>query len=178
MLTDSRERYGLVSRVLHWTVAVLIIGLLWLGWYTVDVGYYGRWYNIALEWHKGLGMLALAVGGLKVCWAMGSRAPQPLPSVAAWERLGTRAMHVTLFALMVAVPATGYAISTSAGDGIAIFGWFEVPAVLPGSEALRDVAIELHYYLAYFTATLVLLHVLAALKHEFVDRDGTLRRML
>ena len=80
--------------------------------------------------------------------------------------------------MMVAGPLTGYVISTSAGDGIAIFGWFEVPAVLPKSEALRDAAVELHYYLAYGTAALVLLHVTAALKHQFVDRDDILSRML
>ncbi len=87
-------------------------------------------------------------------------------------------MHLTLFAMMVAIPITGYGISTSAGDGITIFGWFEVPALIPESEALRDLAIELHYYLAYGTAALVLLHAMAAFKHQFIDRDGTLGRMI
>jgi cytochrome b561 len=178
MLMNSEDRYGLVARGLHWTVAVLVIGLLWLGWYMVDVGYYGRWYNASLQWHKGLGMLALLAGGLQAGWAAGTRAPVPLTTVAAWERLGARAVRLILLAMVVAIPLTGYIISTSAGDGISIFGWLEVPAVLPESEILRDLAVDLHYYLAYVTAALVLLHVLAALKHQLIDGDGTLRRML
>lgn len=175
---NSDERYGLVARGLHWAVAVLIIGLLWLGWYMVDAGYYGRWYNASLVWHKVLGMLALFAGLSQVCWAIGSRAPAPLASVVAWERLGARIVHVILLAMVVAIPATGYIVSTSAGDGISIFGWFEVPAVLPVSEVVRDLAVDLHYYLAYITVILVLLHALAALKHQFIDRDGILRRIL
>jgi cytochrome b561 len=78
---------------------------------------------------------------------------------------------------MLLIPATGYIISTSAGDGISMFGWFEVPALLPAGETVRDIAIELHYWLAYGTAALVVIHAAAAVKHQFIDRDGTLRRM-
>jgi cytochrome b561 len=178
METASLARYGPVARGFHWTLALLIIGSIGLGWYVMSLSYYDRWYYTSLEWHKALGMAALVLGVLNVGRAIGSRAPAPLASMAEWERQTTRVMHGVLFLMMVAVPLTGYVISTSAGDGIAIFGWFEVPAVLPKSEALRDVAVELHYYLAYGTAALVLLHVTAALKHQFVDRDDILSRML
>ena len=177
-MRTNGARYGLVSRVFHWSVALLVIALLCLGWYMVDLTYYDRWSKASLEWHKALGMLALLAGILKISWVLGSHAPAPLPSMARWERLSARAMHLTLFAMMLAIPITGYVISTSAGDGISIFGWFVVPAVLPESEALRDLAIELHYYLAYTTAALVSLHAMAALKHQFIDRDGTLSRMI
>ena len=177
-MRTNGARYGLVSRGLHWSVALLIIGLLWLGWYMADLSYYDRWSNVSLDWHKALGMLALLAGILKISWALGSHAPAPPPSRARWERLSAHAMNLTLFAMMVAIPTTGYVISTSAGDGIAIFGWFVVPALLPESEALRDLAIELHYYFAYGTAALVLVHVMAALKHQFIDSDGTLSRMI
>jgi cytochrome b561 len=73
---------------------------------------------------------------------------------------------------------TGYAISTSAGSAVAFFDLFDIPAVLPKSEGLRDLAIELHYYLSYGTAILVAIHTLGALKHQFIDQDGTLRRIL
>ena len=77
MSRSSGERYGLVSRGLHWSVALLIIGLLWLGWYMVDLTYYDRWYNASLEWHKVLGMLVLCVGIVKIFWALVSHAPAP-----------------------------------------------------------------------------------------------------
>jgi cytochrome b561 len=177
-LTKIDAGYDLVTRILHWTVAALIIALLCLGWYMVDLSYYHPWYNTSLEWHKALGMVALAAGVVMLCWTIGRRAPAPLASMAAWERWSARAMHGILLAMMVVIPATGYIISTAAGKGIAVFGWFEVPAVLPSSEGLRDLAITLHYYLAYITVALVLLHGAAALKHQFVDRDGTPRRMI
>lgn len=177
-MTKSEPGYGPVAKVLHWTVAVLIIGLLWLGWYMVDLSYYDAWYNASLTWHKSLGMVALVVGAVKLCWAMGTHAPAPVASMAAWERMATRAMHGVLFAMMVTIPVTGYIISTSAGAGVAVFGWFEVPALLPANEGLRDLAITLHFYLAYIIAALVPLHAGAALKHQFIDRDGVLRRML
>jgi len=120
----------------------------------------------------------LIAGAVMLCWATGTHAPAPLASMAAWERIGTRAVHGILFAMMVAIPVTGYIVSTSAGAGVGVFGWFEIPALLPANEGLRDVAITLHFYLAYITAALVLLHAGAALKHQFVDRDGVLRRML
>ncbi len=178
MLTNSHQRYGLVSKVLHWTVAGLIIALLWLGWYMVDLDYYHRWYTVSLDWHKSLGMLALTAGAMHVVWAVVTRAPALPASLAPWERLSARAMYVTLFVMMVAMPLTGYVVSTSAGDGVSIFDWFEVPALLPEHAGLRDLAIELHTYLAYATAVLASLHALAAIKHQFVDRDGTLRRMI
>ncbi len=178
MQSAGPARYGLVARGFHWTSALLIIGLIALGWYLMGLSYYDRWYNTSLEWHKALGMVALLIGVLNLCRAVGSSVPAPLASTALWERRATRVVHGLLFLMMVAVPLTGYVISTSADDGIAIFGWFEVPALLPGSEALRDLAVELHYYLSYGTAILVLLHVAAALKHHFIDRDDTLRRML
>lgn len=172
------ERYDLVTRCLHWTAATLIIGLLWLGWYMVDLGYYDRWYNASLHWHKSLGMLALVLGAVKVCWAVARRAPALPAGMAAWERVSARSVHAILLVMMVAIPATGYVISTSAGDGVSVFGWLEAPALLPGSERLRDLAVELHYYLAYVTAALVVVHGLGAFKHQLIDRDGTMRRML
>ena len=177
MQSASLARYGAMARGFHWTLALLIIGLIGLGWYLMGLSYYDRWYYTSLEWHKALGMAALVIGVLNVCRAIGNPGLAPL-ATTAWERRATRVMHGLLFFMMVAVPLTGYVISTSAGDGIAIFGWFEVPAVLAKSEALRDMAVELHYYLAYGTAILVLLHVAAALKHQLVDKDDTLRRML
>lgn len=159
-------------------MALLIVGLLCLGWYMAGLSYFDRWYTTSLEWHKALGMIALVTSVANIGWAIGSRAPLPPASMAAWERRSARGIHLTLFAMMVAVPVTGYIVSTSAGAGISIFGLFEIPALPPRSEKLRDWAVELHYYCAYITAALVLLHAAAALKHQFVDRDGTLGRML
>ena len=177
-LTNTADAYGLVTRLLHWCVALLIIGLIVLGWWMVGLSYYDAWYNDSLEWHKGLGMVALVLGAVKVGWYAGNRKVDLSGELKDWERLAARSVHLLFLALMVVIPVTGYLISTSAGDGISMWGLFEVPALVPENERLRDVAIEIHYYAAYGAAALVCVHAGAALKHQRVDRDGTLRRML
>ena len=178
MWRNTEERYGLVTKGLHWAVAVLIIGLIWLGWYMVDLTYYDRWYNASLSAHKALGMLVLALGTMKLVWTVVDRSPAYAATIKPWERKAATAMHHTLLLMMLVIPVTGYLISTSEGDPVSFFGWFDIPAVVVAGERLRDVAIEAHFYLAYLTCALVVIHLLAALKHQFVDRDGTLTRML
>lgn len=177
-LRNTKERFGVLSKTLHWLVAALIIGLIVLGWYMVGLTYYDRWYNTSLQLHKALGMLVLVLGFAKIVWAHSNTSPDPAPTIKPWELKSARAMHHTLYTMMVLIPLTGYVISTSAGDPISMFGMFDIPALLPRSDTLRDFAIELHFYASYATAALVSLHTLAALKHEFIDRDGTLRKML
>lgn len=178
MLRSTATQYSSVTRILHWTVALLIIVLIWLGWWMVDLSYYDRWYNRSLELHKSLGMAALAIAAVKIAWVAYDGKPGFPQTVTRWESAAATAVHHLFYLLMLLIPVTGYVISTSAGDGISIFDMFEVPAVLPESETLRDFAIELHFWLAYAAGALALVHALAAFKHQFVDRDGTLRRML
>ncbi len=178
MRRGSAPEYSAITRILHWIVALLIIGLIWLGWWMVDLSYYDRWYNRSLELHKSLGMLVLAIAMVKIAWVVYEGKPGFPDTIQPWERAAATAVHHLFFLLMLLIPITGYVISTSAGDGISVFGMLEVPAVLPVSETLREVAIELHFWLAYATGALVAVHALAALKHHFVDRDETLRRML
>jgi cytochrome b561 len=154
--TNSSESYGIVTRVLHWLVALLIIALVPLGWWMVGLSYYDAWYHDALELHKALGMIALMLGTVKTCWYLGNARVAFADGLKAWERATARAVHWTFLVAMVLIPATGYLISTSAGDGISMFGWFDVPAAV----------------------ALACVHAGAALKHQFVDRDGTLRKML
>lgn len=178
MLKNSIERYGAISKILHWAIALLIIGLIWLGWYMVDLTYYDRWYYDSLMAHKALGMVVLTLALIQILWTVYSRSPDYVPNLKPWERIAAKIVHLTLFGVMFAIPATGYLISTSANDPVSIFGWFEIPAIFPVDEGTRDLAIELHFYLAYGAACVVVVHALAALKHHFVDRDDTLRRML
>lgn len=177
MLASAGQIYSATTKVLHWLIALLIIGLIWLGWYMVDLTYFDKWYNSSLAIHKSLGMLVLPLAGAKILWAFSSPAPAFVDTIKPWERVAARSTHVVLYVMMVVIPVTGYAISTSAGSGVSFFDLFDIPAVLPESEALRDLAVELHYYLSYGAAILVAIHTLAALKHQFIEKDGTLSRM-
>lgn len=177
-LRNSSDNYGWISRVLHWLIAFGIIGLIWLGWYMVDLSYYDQWYHKSLLAHKAFGMAVFTLGVLTVLWHLVSPPPHAQPSLRPWERVASRTMHYLLLLLVLLIPASGYLISTSAGKAVEVFDWFMIPALFPVDSALRDLAIEVHYYLAYATAVLVAGHAAAALKHQFIDRDGTLARML
>ncbi len=178
MLKNTNERYGAIAKLLHWAIALLILGLSGLGLYMVDLTYYDRWYNASLTAHKALGILALELGVFKILWALCSRTPALPEGMRPWERHAARAMHGVLFAMMLLIPLSGYAISTSDGAAVSFFGLYEIPAVIPPLEGMNELASEIHYYLAYLTLGLVAMHAGAALKHQLVNRDGTLSRML
>ncbi len=148
-----------------------------LGWTMIGLDYYDPWSHDALEIHKGLGMVVLLLASIMISWHIAGRQTRTPVSRKPWEALAAKITHYLLYALMLVVPATGYTVSTSAGAGVSVFGLFEVPAVLPKSVPLRDAAISVHYYFAYAGVGLIALHVAGALKHHFIDRDDTLRRM-
>ena len=178
MWRNREDRYGLVSIALHWTIALCTIGLVALGVWMVGLTYYDPWYNESLALHKAFGIAVLALAAAKFGWRLADRSPGFDPGVRPWERAGATVMHWVLNAAIVLLPVTGYLISTSEGAGIDIFGAFQLPALFAISERTRDLAIEIHFYLAYGLIVLAAGHAGAALKHHFVDRGSTLRRML
>lgn len=167
-----------MAKLLHWAIALLILGLIWLGWYMVGLGYYDPWAQDSLIAHRALGMIVLALALLKVLWLMVSPTPEPLPSQKPWEHKTSRLVHWLLFLSMFIIPVTGYVISTSEGAAVPMFHWFDLPALFGVSEFTRDLAIDIHYYVAYAILIAAVLHAGAAVKHQLVDRDGTLKRML
>jgi len=177
LLRNSPERFGLLTKLLHWAIALLILFLIWLGWYMVDLTYYDKWYNASLHWHRALGLLVLALALCKIGWQFYSPVPH-VTTLKPWESIGSRGMHLLLLVMMVLIPVTGYLISTSAGKSIPLFAGLELPALVHVDTELRDLAIEVHFWLAYATAFLAAGHAGAALKHQFLNRDGTLARML
>ena len=178
MWLSGRDHYGLVAIGFHWSIAILFIGLVGLGAWMVGLTYYDPWYNDSLALHKAIGIAVLALALAKLGWKLVDRKPGYGPEVRAYERAGATATHWILGALLIVLPVTGYLISTSEGAGIDVFGLFEVPAFFDVSGGTRDLAIDLHYYLAYGGIALVGIHAIAALKHTFIDKGSTLIRML
>lgn len=173
---DSQPGYGYVAIVLHWLSALAVFGLFGLGLWMVDLTYYDPWYNRGPALHKSIGMLLLGVTLVRLAWRWVR--PGPEPEGRLRERQAAVFVHRTMLALLVASMVAGYLISTAKGDGIAIFGWFEVPATVHGFEGQGDLAGWAHEWLAYALIALAALHTAAALKHHFIDRDRTLLRML
>ncbi len=178
MWKNSDNCFGLVSVSLHWLMALLMIGLFILGWYMMDLSYTDSDYNLAYMVHKSLGILVFELAIVQIGWRLYVNHPAPLRSHKSWEVLAARVVHIILFSMIVLIAFSGYAISSAEGDAVSFFNLYAIPGILPAYENLEDLAGEIHFYLAYGTACLVLLHMAAALKHQFIDKDGTLSRML
>ncbi len=177
-LRNSPTRYGLVSVLLHWLVALTVFGLFGLGFWMVGLDYYSSWYRRAPDLHKSIGLLLFAVMLLRLLWRLLSPAPAPLSSHGRLTRLASKLGHGILYFGLFAVMISGYLISTADGRPISVFGLFEVPATLTSIPDQADLAGLVHEYLAWGLVIFAGLHGLAALKHHFIDRDSTLTRML
>ena len=123
-------------------------------------------------------MIVLAAAILKIGWQLYTPIPDTIAKLKVWERMSAHAMHKLLLVMMILIQVTGFLISTSAGKGVAIFNWFEIPSLIAKNNTIRDLAIELHFYLGYGTGLFVIVHIGAALKHQFIDKDSTLIKML
>lgn len=177
-IKNTPEHFGIVTKLLHWIIALLIIGLIGLGYWMVDLNYYDKWYNVSLDWHKSLGMIVLGLALVKIAWQFYTPVPGPVGLHKQWVCVASTVVHLLLLIGMVLIPVTGYLISTSDGKSVDVFNWISVPALISDREDTRDLAIELHFWISYIVAALVIGHIGAALKHQFMDRDGTLSRML
>ena len=177
-IRNSRRGYGLIAILLHWFMALLIVGLFALGLYMTSLDYYSPWYRTAPDIHRGLGVIVGLLLAARLAWRLLNTRPDPEPGTP--RRLATAAewAHRALYLLIALIVASGYAISTADGRPVDVFGLFEVPALITGVENLEDSAGEIHLVLAVTLMALVGLHAAAALKHHFIDRDRTLRRML
>ena len=177
MLKNTRDRYGWITIGFHWLVAATVIGLFALGWWMMDLMYLDPWYNRAPHLHRSIGILLLGAMVLRLAWRLFNRPPQPLPTHSRFEVLAAHAVHWILYGLIFTALISGYLISTADGTGIRVFDWFRVPSITGRVSGMEDIAGDVHYWATHSLVVLAALHALAALKHQFIDRDGTLTRM-
>jgi len=177
-LKNSARGYGLVSILLHWIMALLLIGLYFLGDYMVDLDYYDDWYHTAPDWHKALGLIAFDLLLLRLGWQYLQTRPAPLASYHAWELTLAKLTHSGFYLILLVVCLSGYFMSTAKGAAVGVFGWFEVAALTSLNKDQAELVAEIHETSTSVFMLMVLLHIAAALKHHFVDKDSTLFRML
>ena len=177
-LRNTSTRYGWVSIVIHWSVALVVFGLFGLGLWMVGLDYYSMWRKDAPDLHKSIGITLFAVMLVRIVWRLLSPPPPALASYSRMTRIGAAFGHAFLYLGLFAVMIAGYLISTADGVGIPVFGLFEIPAVVSGLPDQADVAGLVHLYLAWVLVVFAGLHGVAAFKHHFIDRDATLTRML
>ena len=177
-LRNSHQGYGLLAILLHWLVALTVLGMFALGLWMVDLTYYDPWYREAPIIHKGMGILLCLVMLVRVVWRLTNIRPADEPQLSLLERRLAHGAHLLLYLLIFAVMTSGYLISTADGRPVEVFGLFSVPALISHLPDQADIAGDIHLYLAVSLISLAGLHALAALKHHFIDRNRTLVKML
>lgn len=179
-IRNTENRYGAVAILLHWLMAFLIIGLVALGLYMVrlpDVGFNTKKITLIL-YHKEVGLLVLILFAARLGWRITHVLPLLVAHLPDWQKVAARFVHLSFYALMFALPMTGWLMSSAAGIPVSFFGLFILPDFLPHDDYLFHRLIDIHKWFGYVLILLIFVHVGAALRHHFVFKDDTLRKML
>jgi len=180
-MSPSALRYTPTAMVLHWLLALALIGTFSVGFYMSDLPFSVLRVKL-INWHKWAGVSILVLSVLRLLWRLW-HPPPPLSARAraampGWQLKAMHASHYTMYGLFFVVPLLGWAYSSAAGLQIVWFGVLPLPDLMPvDKEFAKAVLKPLHRIAAYTLAALVLLHVAAAIKHQFIDRDGLMSRM-
>lgn len=182
---NSEKRYGIVAMVLHWLIAVAIITLLVVGKYMHGLPNTDPNKFVLYQLHKSSGLTVLMLSFARIVWRLVNVVPPQPAAMPMWQRWAAGLSHLAFYVLIVAIPLSGWAVASTSSSGVPTlwFGLFEVPSLpgLPEGEARGDaheLFEEVHELLGNLMILLLIVHVGAALKHHFWDRDTVLRRML
>jgi len=178
MFKNTEIQYGIPAMLFHWLTVVFVFTLFGLGLWMTNLSYQDVWYQRGPDLHKSIGILLFTLTFLRIIWMLMNPKPRPPASSPLWEQRLAVTVHGLLYLLLVVVMTSGYFISTADGRGIAVFNWFEIPALPWTVENQEDIAGEIHEVLAFSLIGLVVLHAVAAFKHHLISKDNTLRRML
>jgi cytochrome b561 len=176
----ASAQYNPVSIILHWVLGFALVAIFCFGIYMADLPFSPARLKL-FNWHKWAGISILALSALRLLWRLSHPAPALPPktvqAMPAWQLKAHHATHIALYALFFVVPLIGWAYTSASGFPVVLFGQFPLPDLLGADKELAALIKPWHQISAYALATLVGLHVAAALKHQWIDRDGLLQRM-
>lgn len=183
--SPRQRRYSLGAIGFHWAIAALILFNIYLGWRMNRITGMDRFTQFQL--HKSIGITVLALSVLRLAWRLTHRPPPHPASMKRWEHVAATATHWIFYGLMIVMPLTGWVIVSASALNLPTLLYKTIP--LPHIGVVHDqpmsvrTAIEAnfgttHVLLAYLFGALILLHIAAALKHQFIQRDGVLLRMV
>jgi len=175
-MSDEVQGYNRIARAFHWSIAVLIIGLLVVGFYMEGMEPAPFKYKV-YGWHKALGITVLVLAVLRIVWRQFSPRPQSLSHYKQWEKILSKTIHAVLYVAMIGMPLSGWVMSSAGGYPVSFFGLFDVPSIVSKDKELSRLANELHGIFGYAIVGVVVLHIFGALKHHIIDKDATLSRM-
>ena len=174
-MQSSPHRYTRTAIALHWLMAVGLIGAIGMGWWISELPMSVQRLKL-INWHKWAGIALLSLALVRLVWRLSHR-PPPEPPMPAWQAKAAAAAHGLLYVLMFLVPLLGWAYSNAAGFPVVWFGVLPLPDFVGTDKELAPTLKGLHKIAAWTLAVLILAHLGAALKHQFLDRDRLLARM-
>lgn len=177
-MRQAANRYTLPAIALHWLIALLIIATFLLGLTMVDIPGLTPTKLKYFSWHKWMGVTVFGLACLRLLWRLTHKAPPYPDGMPQWQRHAAHIVHGLLYLLIFAIPLSGYFFSLAAGVPVVYLGIVPMPVLIAPDPALKALLRDVHYVLNMTLLCLFCLHVLAAFKHQFIDRDRTLQRML
>ena len=176
-MTSAFIRYTSTAMALHWLAALLVIVTFPLGLYAHSLALSPFKLQL-LSYHKWIGVTIFLLTVLRLTWRMG-HIPPPLPeTIPPWQQRAAHGLHFLLYLLLLAIPVSGWMMSSAKGVPVVYFGLVQLPDLVGKNKELGDMLQEIHEALNFGMLALVGMHIAAALKHHFIDRDATLLRML
>ena len=172
------DQFKTSQKVLHAATGITILGLFGLGYWMRTLDYYSNWYQTAPDIHKSIGVILIAAIFVRLILKGVYPAPTALASHKSWEIKTAHIVHLAMYGLIVCILFSGYLIGTADNRGIDVFGLFEAPVLFTAFEEQADIAGFIHEWCAYILMGLVTIHAAGALKHHFIDKDKTLKRMM
>lgn len=176
-LINTRQHYGAIAKFFHWSMAAAVLFMLGLGLWMDTLPLNPakfEWYHL----HKSIGSLILLAALLRLSWRQTQTVPQ-LPDSMQWvERFAAHGTHYAFYALMLAMPLSGWAMSSAAGFPVSVFDWFTLPDLVQPDPKLKNTLEQAHEWMAFALMGLIALHIGAALAHHLIRKDTILIRML
>lgn len=176
MIMNTHDQYGLITRLLHWLIFVLVFGML-LGGGLLAILPSGGFKNYIVGIHKSFGVVVFGLMLARLVWRRYNIRPRPLGMIPVLNYSG-QVMHVCLYVLLLFQPLMGILMSQSFGYPVSVFGWFELPPLIWHSPAIGNVLFEVHSKTAIVLTAAIAIHAAAGLVHHFIFQDRTLMRMI
>lgn len=176
-LKNTDARWGWPGQLFHWLIVLLILGQGTVG--LLMVGMRNSPDKIQIyALHKSFGLTILTLAVLRLLWRWYAGTPAPVPGTPGWQAKIASLTHWALYALLFAIPISGWVLNSAAGFPLQWFGLFQVPAIAGKDHALHELAESVHEWLFWLLVAVALAHAAAAFYHHLFQRDITLARML
>lgn len=176
-LRNTADRWGPVSQGLHWLIVLLILGQGTVGLLMHELDNSPTKVQV-YALHKSFGLTILALVALRVLWRLYAGRPAPVPGTPGWQERIASLTHFALYALLFAIPISGWILNSASGFPLQWFGLFHVPSIAGRDHDLHELAEDVHEWLFWALVALAAVHAAAGIYHHLFQRDATLARML